>query len=170
MWKTISIFSYSSRTSHYTAFWGRDKCDKKFLRKSHLNSHIKSKHLNIKHSCDGCEAQFTTSGALKMHMRIVHKGIKDDFSCSYCGQKFSRRNNRDQHVRDLHENTESHSCQDCGKSYKTIACLKDHFLKKHSDKKQSKYICTECGKQFDTKSHLNFHVETVLQFCKVILS
>ena len=51
------------------------QCGKKFADTTHLRTHVKSVHLNIKeYRCKLCDAKFANGGNLKEHIGIKHLG------------------------------------------------------------------------------------------------
>ena len=57
-------------------------CDHKTKSKKSLPEHVKVKHLNMRKSlsCDQCGSIFSSSGALRNHIRRVHENINIRFT------------------------------------------------------------------------------------------
>lgn len=76
-----------------------DKCNKVFMAKYHLKTHMSS-HSNEKlYSCDQCGKSYSSRSNMKAHMRI-HDGSSKKFNCPYdenCGMRFSHRSEVKQH-------------------------------------------------------------------------
>eukprot|EP00088_Acartia_fossae_P050057 TRINITY_DN557_c0_g1_i1.p1 TRINITY_DN557_c0_g1~~TRINITY_DN557_c0_g1_i1.p1 ORF type:complete len:695 (-),score=102.65 TRINITY_DN557_c0_g1_i1:50-2134(-) len=104
-------------------------CDKSFKQKSHLNHHIKVKHLKGEHlekySCKICEHKFTSTNSLKHHMM-------------------------------LHNNQRPHQCPHCNKKFVQASHLKMHMTRHFGDKP---FLCVVCGKSFAAKSRLVEHTK-----------
>ena len=65
-----------------------EKCNKEFLTKSYLTTHIENVHEGLKRfKCDTCGKSFSQSGELKRHMAKLHDGEK--FKCEFenCGNE-----------------------------------------------------------------------------------
>ena len=50
-----------------------DQCDYKATWKSHLLTHIKSKHKGVKFPCDQCDYKATRKESLFKHIKSIHK-------------------------------------------------------------------------------------------------
>lgn len=104
-------------------------CIKAFKQKSHLNHHVRVKHLKGEHlekySCKQCESKFTSTNSLKHHMM-------------------------------LHDNNRPHKCSECNKTFVQASHLKLHMFQHKNDKP---YLCVVCGKSFISKGRLNDHTK-----------
>lgn len=83
-----------------------DRCPNLYKQKSHLDRHIESSHLKIRHRCSfpSCNAEYSKSWSLKMHM-FVHSESKP-YVCSLCetGTGFQRRDKLLKHLAKCHPN------------------------------------------------------------------
>merc|ERR550519_439727 len=59
-----------------------DQCDKSFMSRGSLRTHISFKHDGIDYPCSKCNYKATTKGLIRVHIRAVHEGIR--FPCSKC--------------------------------------------------------------------------------------
>ena len=75
-----------------------EACDTRFIRKSDLNAHIKSKHENqdMLH-CDLCSAEFKYHKSLNRHVKEKHASEQTKFKCPECGKIFNQRRNMERH-------------------------------------------------------------------------
>lgn len=86
---------------------------------------------------------------------------KDNSVCHICNKWFK---NLQSHISDIHdEQILSVKCNDCGKALKNRKTLKRHIMKYHIDsmksveRKDAKYQCETCGKDFSDKESYNAH-------------
>ncbi len=94
------------------------------------------------HECDVCEKSFTTSGSLKIHMRI-HTNEKP-YECDVCEKSFSRSDTLKEHMR-THTNEKPYECDVCEKRFTQSSNLKVH-MRIHTNEKP--YECDVCEKRF----------------------
>ena len=107
-----------------------DKCDKQFVTKTKLKSHLKThegyicgregcdfktckwselrKHIADRHKCfrcDDCLKTFANSNNLETHKETIHLKIKQNIVCTYdnCDKTYSRKSNLMTHIRAEHE-------------------------------------------------------------------
>uniref|UniRef100_UPI0035901FDB GDNF-inducible zinc finger protein 1-like isoform X1 n=2 Tax=Myxine glutinosa TaxID=7769 RepID=UPI0035901FDB len=134
-------------------------------------------------TCSWCSQNFTTKGALRMHMEAqcmhscdkkykcnvcpystcnkrtytahtrVHTGEKP-FTCNVCGKKFSTSSYCQIHMR-IHTGERPYTCKVCTKTFSNSSTLQKH-TRIHTGEKP--YICSVCGKGFRQKSHCQIHM------------
>lgn len=102
--------------------------------------------------CQFCPKNYTSLGALKMHIRTHTKPCK----CHLCGKAFSRPWLLQGHIR-THTGDKPFKCQFCNRAFADKSNLRAH-LQTHSDVK--KYSCTTCSKTFSRMSLLTKHTES----------
>ena len=129
-----------------------------------MRKHFKRVHgeyANIfRFKCEQCGKAFKAQGGLKSHIKIVHDGIRDDFTCDQCGKTFSSLSNVSTHIQLVHtEGSKKFPCEQCGLKCFTKAALKNHVRAVHE--KIRDFICPECGKGSATASALKNHIACV---------
>lgn len=83
--------------------------------------------------CENCGKQFRKKYLLEQHLKRVHKTPKETQGCQFCEYKTHNRANLERHVA-LHLNqTTKYICEQCGKSYLSMASLKDHIAYMHNN-------------------------------------
>ncbi|XP_059609059.1 zinc finger protein 227-like [Phlebotomus argentipes] len=143
----------------------------------HLSSvHDKSRGRSIK--CTLCDKSFVYKNDLRTHMRAVHS--EDIFSCDFCTELFTEKEQLDNHLTEWHtleatrveseENfhqptsvkrlSNSFVCIICDKSFRYKTLLK-HHMKSH-EKTDEAFKCPEsgCGKSFHSDKNLKSHIAT----------
>ncbi|KAJ8931431.1 hypothetical protein NQ314_015657 [Rhamnusium bicolor] len=126
-------------------------CDREFIRKGTLNSHI-AVHTNIRpYKCGECSKSFAVKSDLTTHKK-VHS---DQHKCSFCFKKFSVPSKLERHIR-IHTNEKPYICNfvNCNKAFSDKRNLEEHKLTHVSEKK---YSCTVCNKMFKTLNRLKQH-------------
>lgn len=80
-------------------------CVKSFGYRSHLNRHIKVKHMGVKDlECTTCKKRFAASTDLRLHIERVHQP-KTREVCVYCGEQFKVRPDYNMHIKSCHAKT-----------------------------------------------------------------
>ena len=149
------------------------------------------RHLRIQHQkektveCDLCHKKFLTPFALKKH-RVTHTAIEERAqTCQKCGVEVT---NMKQHERFVHQKDLPFSCpeEDCQTKFTSSLHLRKHMESVHNKmklacpqckkmigvnslashirivhQKQRNYVCPECQKTFQNKSHLRNHLQRV---------
>lgn len=134
-----------------------ENCDKAFISKGKLNSHL-NQHYGIKpYSCTypGCEKKYNGLSRLTIHLR-THTGVKP-FTCPNCGKSFNEKGNMKTHIR-IHTGEKPYVCTfpGCGKRFKAKGHLTDH-TKIHS--KLKPFECSVCHSRFSRSSTLKIHTQ-----------
>ncbi|CAH4034476.1 oocyte zinc finger protein XlCOF28-like [Pieris brassicae] len=104
-------------------------CDKSFILKSKLTSHIKKVHLMERnHKCPLCEQGFFIKQSLDEHM-VRHNGERV-FSCTVCHKAYARKKTLREHMR-IHNNDRRFKCGLCGLAFVQKCSMKSHMLSNH---------------------------------------
>ena len=158
-------------------------CDQMFKQPQTLKNHIRKVHEKEKSLCINCGE---TVSHLYQHKLVCcpdEKTVKN-LTCSFCQKTFSSRAQREQHEKIVHgsakicpicgkkvkwleshmknkhtERDKPHMCadEDCEKSFKTSAELKNHHVAIHQKLRSQ---CPQCDKWF-TVHHLATHMKRV---------
>ena len=84
--------------------------------------------------------------------------VKEDYICNICLKYFSRKEARDNHIKNMHLKSGSCSCKVCGKILYSKNGLSSHMKTHKSD--QKKHKCTDCDKTYKYFSDLIRHCRT----------
>ncbi|CAG9789657.1 unnamed protein product [Diatraea saccharalis] len=131
-----SFTSYYQRNRHMfkehnsvAATYKCNICDKSFILKSKLTSHIKKVHLMERnHICTECGQGFFIKQSLDEHM-IKHNGERV-FKCTVCHKAYARKKTLREHMR-IHNNDRRFKCGVCGSAFVQKCSLKSHMLSNH---------------------------------------
>ncbi|CAG4958862.1 unnamed protein product [Colias eurytheme] len=104
-------------------------CDKSFILKSKLTSHIKKVHLMERnHICPDCGQGFFIKQSLDEHM-VKHSGERV-FNCTVCHKSYARKKTLREHMR-IHNNDRRFKCGVCGYAFVQKCSMKSHMLSNH---------------------------------------
>ncbi|XP_031766500.2 zinc finger imprinted 3-like isoform X2 [Galleria mellonella] len=131
-----SFTSYYQRNRHMSnehntaaASYKCNICDKSFILKSKLTSHIKKVHLMERnHKCAECGQGFFIKQSLDEHM-IKHTGERV-YKCTVCHKAYARKKTLREHMR-IHNNDRRFKCGVCGLAFIQKCSLKSHMLSNH---------------------------------------
>ncbi|CAG5057440.1 unnamed protein product [Parnassius apollo] len=131
-----SFTSYYQRNRHMfdehntsAADYKCNICDKTFILKSKLTSHIKKVHLMERnHICAVCGQGFFIKQSLNEHM-IKHNGERV-FKCTVCSKAYARKKTLREHMR-IHNNDRRFKCGVCSLAFVQKCSLKSHMLSNH---------------------------------------
>ena len=104
------------------------------------------------HGCPHCSKSYTSSGALKMHIKTHTLPCK----CHICGKSFSRPWLLQGHIR-THTGEKPFKCSKCERCFADRSNLRAHH-QTHTDVK--KYPCGKCSKTFSRMSLLVKHMSS----------
>ena len=131
-------------------------CNKRFLSKSALTSHVKfiHQHANIyKCPIENCKKFFNNQYRLDIHL-MIHQGIKP-YECDLCGKCFTEQGTLRSHLV-THSKLKPFKCDLCTYKCKTNPQLKNHYKKHHNDIYY--YKCEKCYLKFSKKAELKHHL------------
>ena len=113
-------------------------CDRKFeypsaLAKHEQMSHKKGLTQKKSYECTKCDKKFDWKTGLDRHLKTAtHIGM---LKCPFCRKVFKDPSERTKHVKDIHNESFSYTCHQCGWDYPTMKLLEDHTIKVHGIKK-----------------------------------
>ena len=126
---------------------------------------IKTHHYNVHapqakkiHKCEYCGKDFTNSGNLAHHVKLVHNPEGEDlFShvCRFCAKQFKSKKGMEKHEM-VHTNKKPEACPHCEFRCISKSSLRRHIAGVHDFSTQE--ICDICGKSFNTKLKLKQHI------------
>ena len=100
----------------------------------------------------------TNSGAVQSTTtRLSAIAGARSFTCSSCGEEFSAKRDRDNHVRTNHER--SFSCNQCPSKFKTKSDANRHIRIVHERRRP--FQCPSCSSTFSERNKLRRHQDTV---------
>lgn len=136
-------------------------CNQQFRKLDSLDRHL-FKHTGEKaYSCDvdGCDKKYSNRSHLNRHKKTSHSVVQTEavIICHHagCHQIFTNQSNANRHYQAQHGNNYSHTCLDCGESFRRKMQLKRHTIISHTGKFPN--VCTHCGKGFLNIKSLNNH-------------
>ena len=137
-------------------------CGKQFSYKSSLVSHQMIHQKPPKtHTCNQCNAAFTTPRSLRRHY-FTHYNYKDkEFICELCGKRFAYSMTLKNHKLS-HSEERPHICRICGTSFKRMTHLRTHEQGVHGLQDNvlpKKYTCDVCQKSMVKKESLEAHMK-----------
>ncbi|XP_061826899.2 uncharacterized protein [Nerophis lumbriciformis] len=125
---------------------------------SHVNvnmeSHMKTHTEKKPFSCSVCGQIFSRKGSIQIHMR-THTGEKP-FICSVCAKGFVTNSDLTRHMR-THTGEKPFICSNCGKTFSRKGMMQLH-MRTHTGEKP--FICSICGKRFSRKGIMMSHMRT----------
>ena len=125
-----------------------DYCDYSAPKKTTLERHISSVHLNEKVECPECHKNFSKH-KLKEHLKLVH-GPKTEY-CDVCSKYVSHLK---EHKRKSHAEKK---CQFCDKSFYGQSSYFQHIKKVHKEDNKEKFRCSSCDYTTRAKENLQKH-------------
>lgn len=95
-------FTLNSNLIHHKELHANEKhkchiCEKEFMTKRYLKSHLLVHSETRDHKCGICEKAFTHKASMKRH-EISHAGIRN-YQCATCGTKFTQKSSLKSHMK-----------------------------------------------------------------------
>ena len=127
------------------------KCDETFPSSFTFKIHMKRVH-NKRFKCSECFKKFTHQSNLSAHHKRKH--LKEKFVCKDCDISFCNSFSLVDHVRGIHEKSQSFDCHKCELIFLTRKAFYKHKYSEHSDKR---WTCDFCKAELKSKSQLERH-------------
>ncbi|XP_058835817.1 gastrula zinc finger protein XlCGF46.1-like [Topomyia yanbarensis] len=138
-----------------------EQCDKFFYEQKRYEGHMRI-HAGLKSAvCEICQKTFSKWPYLKEHQQMVHEPAKERLTCEVpgCGRTFALKHHLKLHQVKKHtvplQPKSRHMCEQCGKTFTTIANLKIH---KYSHGGKLPFSCNLCGKRMESNFKLKIHL------------
>lgn len=90
---------------------------------AHEKTHLPD-YLKLTHPCDICNKKFVNKNSLKSHITSVHE-MASLFTCETCGKGFSTKSNLKSHLY-VHSNKKDVQCDTCSARFKNMDSLRKH--------------------------------------------
>lgn len=140
-----------------------DICHKRFDFLHKVRTHM-AKHNGIsRFTCEICKKLCSSNAELNIHVASVHQKRKQ-YECKLCNKKYGHPKSLRDHIRNIHEpktaqaqQTPSHLCNTCGKSFQRLSALNMH-MKNHVPEEEKNLVCEFCDKRFAIKQRLQSHM------------
>lgn len=115
--------------------------------------------------CDICGQIYSSSFALKIHIRHSHENVRD-FPCTICSFRSHRKKGLELHMH-THTGERPYKCDLCDNTYQTSSARANH-RRSHFDERP--YTCEICSKSFKKKDiyrgHLKIHDPAARKQCR----
>ena len=131
-------------------------CKKGFVKEASLFVHYKQ-HVDGQYVCTKCGRFFQDEKTFDAHAKTHACGA--DYTCLKCDEKFTRRQQYEQHVA-CHK---KYDCVMCGEPFITSKRLDEHNNDEHGIELKTSlrtYVCDYCGKQYLRPGLLELHLRT----------
>ena len=144
-------------------------CGIRFKHPDTLTNHFRVTHDNLESmlNCNICRKDFRNKDTLRLHRMNLHEKenkAQESYTCEQCGKTTRSIKHLQDHTK-IHN--QSFSCKTCGKIYKSVRSLRDHTLSQHprpEDDTGKEYSCDQCGKNKATDNLLKVHMKLHKRF------
>lgn len=103
-------------------------------------------------TCSGCEQEFTRKRDRDLHVRTVHER---SFSCNRCPARFKTKSDANRHIRIVHDRVRPYQCPSCPSMFSERNKLRRHKATVHE--KLRPYVCPVCSARFGELGNLRQH-------------
>ncbi|OXA45423.1 hypothetical protein Fcan01_20258 [Folsomia candida] len=142
--------------------WKYTTCSKTYQTKKYLNRHVTIHDSYAMVKCDICGKSVKHAGYLSGHMKRIHTSRKRP-SCNICNREFFCSSTLRKHIEDIHSTSERprFPCGflGCKKTFLQKREVSRHIKTVHAEN-PVRFPCTLCGKEFNTRAHLESHTPT----------
>ena len=149
--KVVQLTPSNQKTECYSC----DLCSYSANFLSKISRHVKrhrTKDIQRTLICYVCGKVLSTQPVLSHHIKYCHDIEEKKFVC-YCGRKFKRKTELQQHTKLFHEKKLRQKCEICNKSF-SIYYFKHHMVT-HNTLKE--YSCQVCSHLFSNETLLKRH-------------
>lgn len=111
-----------------------DICDRRFTFKQALQNHVIVHTFETPYTCDvgGCEKKFARKSDMQSHKRAVHERVPGKHQCEQCPDRtFNNLTHLNSHRR-THTGERPFKCTDCAKTYTVKSRVQAHYRAKHA--------------------------------------
>ncbi|XP_001991617.2 zinc finger protein 510 [Drosophila grimshawi] len=115
---------------------------------------IDAKQSKSKNCCSYCGQKFARRQWLEEHQRI-HTGERP-FQCELCNARFAQRSNWRTHMLTTHQNKANFKCNQCDRQFKRRRLLDNHIKSRHTKLRDLR--CTQCDATFGNPVYLRQHM------------
>ena len=112
-------------------------CKRGFFSTKNLINHINTTHHNVEEHCHECQSQAKVKPVIKIEggqskvSDYLYQEDEDNFICTGCEKKFSKKINCIMHIRAVHVVEKKHCCQHCPRRFFGSGDLRKHVNSSH---------------------------------------
>ena len=153
---------YKSKISKFEEPTKCSQCDKTYIWKSDLKSHVKAVHEGVKFKCKECDHESPYSSGVREHWNRKHRNEK--LKCKECNFETTVKGDLKRHKQK--HSIESFVCKLCNKKLKHKSTLIKHKHKHLKEHKKETFICVLCD--YENVSDINLQEHMVSKHgCKI---
>lgn len=135
-----------------------EKCGRKFLKESSLSGHMIT-HLDIlPFKCNICSKTFASVKAQKFHLKMHDNDNQKSYLCAICARRFNQASHLQFHMF-THTGERPYVCKICTKAFSQPGTLKEHIKIVHETTNTTVLLtCKICSKTFNHQRSLRYHI------------